>query len=268
MSKFLLSIRRTEAFQKAKNKVLFFNKGIQYFINPYSEKVGSSPIFIFNHIPKCGGTSFNLILRNWFYLKKDYSPHEIIFRDEKRLEEEFEKFENFSPDLKTLKPWVILAGHYHNSRFRLSRRFPDIYENQKVKLITFVRDPLSHHLSMYKFGKKKGHDFVKGLSLSDYLKKDSNFLATTLECTLENYKSRIDGYFFAGIVEEYEESLKQLSSKLGKAMVEKIPIENQTNSNTLYVSLSEEEINLFKESNKLDYLIYDYCLTKLQNKVA
>lgn len=268
MKGLFLKLRRTNTFQALKGLVLYQRKKIEHFLNPYPKEVGENPIFIFNHIPKCGGTSFNLILRNWFYLKKDYSPHEIKFRDEKRLEEEFEKFESFSHDLKTLKPWVILAGHYHNSRFRLSKRFPDIYENQKVKLITFVRDPLAHHLSMYKFGKKKGHDFVKGLSLSDYLKKDSNFLAATIECTLENYKSRIDGYFFAGIVEEYEESLKQLSSKLGKAMVEKIPIENQTNSNTLYVSLSEEEINLFKESNKLDYLIYDYCLTKIQNKVA
>lgn len=131
-------------------------------------------------------------------------------------------------------------------------------------MITFVRDSLAHHLSMYKFGKKMGHDFVKGLSLSDYLKKDLNFFASALECTIENYKSRIDNYFFVGIVEEYKESMQLLSMKLGKPEVRKIPFENRSYSNSLLDSLSKEEIKWFKENNELDYLIYDYCL-KISN---
>lgn len=202
----------------------------------------------------------NIVLRSWFYLKMDYEPNEIKNPDPNNLVIESNKFEEAAPDLNKIKPWEILAGHYHHPRFSLSKRFPGIYEAQNVKLITFIRDPLSHHLSMYKFGKKMGHDFAKNLSLSDYMNKDINFFARALECTIENYKSRIDSYFFVGIVEEYNKSMQLLSKKISKPDIKKIPFENRSYSNSLLESLSKEEINSFKENNKLDYLIYDYCL--------
>ncbi|WP_268035828.1 sulfotransferase family 2 domain-containing protein [Algoriphagus sp. PAP.12] len=258
MAKRFLKIRRSKPYQYLKDKFLYVRAYVRWKLNPYPKDIGDNPIFVFNHIPKCGGTSLNIVLRKWFILRKDYSPHELKFPDPEKLEIEFSKFENSPPKLSEIKPWEILGGHYHNSKLRLSKRFPEIYENPGLKLITFIREPLEHHLSMYKYGKKRGHDFVKNLSLSQYLENDCNFLAGALECNLENYKSRIDEYFFIGTLEEFQYSMERLARKLGKTELETIPFENQTNSKTLFNSLSEDEIIKFKKNNILDYLIYEY----------
>lgn len=263
-----LTLRRSKFYQNLKNIFLYWNSFCIYQWNSYPSNLGQKPIFIFNHIPKCAGTSFNQVLRAWFYLKMDYEPNEIQYPNANELVIESNTFEKAAPDLNRKRPWEIVAGHYHHSRFNLSKRFPGIYENPKVKLITFVRHPLAHHLSMYKFGKKNGHEFVRGLQLSDYMRNDTNFLARALECTLENYKTRIDTYFFVGIVEEYKESVKKLANKLGKLEPKKISILNKTYSHSLYKSLSEEEITLFEKNNKLDYMIYSYCLSKFQSDMA
>lgn len=261
-------IRKTKLYQFLKNIFLYIRAVANFLLKTSKPKYIDYSIFIFNHIPKCAGTSFNQTLRSWFYLKMDYEPNEIQYPNANELMIKSNKFEKSALDLNNLKPWEIVAGHYHHSRFSLSKRFPGIYENPKVRLITFVRHPLAHHLSMYKFGKKNGHEFVRGLQLSDYMRKDTNFLARALECTLENYKTRIDTYFFVGIVEEYKESVKKLANKLGKPEPKKISILNKTYSHSFYKSLSEEEITLFEKNNKLDYMIYSYCLSKFQSDMA
>lgn len=108
---------------------MFLRAFIKNKLNPFPKELGENPIFIFKNIPKCGGTSFNVILRTWFYLIKDYSPDDIQFPDKNNLSIELDNFERSVPRLNKVKPWKILAGHYHHPRFSLSKRFPGIYEN-------------------------------------------------------------------------------------------------------------------------------------------
>ncbi|EAZ82440.1 sulfotransferase family 2 domain-containing protein [Algoriphagus machipongonensis] len=260
-----LFIRKSKPYQYLKDKFLYGRAYIQYKLNPYPEEVGENPIFIFNHIPKCGGTSLVLILGKWFYLRKDYSPLDIKYPNRNDFLDAYENFKNSQPEIFYLKPWEIIVGHYYISEIRLSERFPGIYNNLNVNKITFVRDPLSHHLSLFKFGKERGHNFVKGMELTDYLHEDSNYMAKSLECTQENYKSIIDSYFFVGIVERYDDSIKVLSKLLGKDQRIDIPNKNTTNSKSLYQNLSKEDIDLFKINNSLDYNIYNYCNSIFNN---
>ena len=32
----------------------------------------SGPVLVFNHIPKCGGSSLRLVLRHWYWVVKEY----------------------------------------------------------------------------------------------------------------------------------------------------------------------------------------------------
>lgn len=231
-------------------------------MNPYPKEVGENPIFVFNHIPKCGGTSLNIVLRKWFHLVRDYPPHDLQFPDPEELEKAQVEFETNPPTIEKLKPFQILAGHYHNPRNRLAIRLKEKSLNEKLKKITFLREPLSHRLSLYKFGVKRGHKWVNGFSLNDYLKSESNFFAKVLECDEENYQEVLNSYFFVGILEENEQSINRLGKLIGRKVLFKIPHVNQTNSNTEMEKLDQEEIEQFKKMNELDYKIYNYINLK------
>lgn len=46
-----------------------------------------SPIYIFHHIPKCGGSSIRMILNEWFVVKSDYrNGRTFQFPEESELE--------------------------------------------------------------------------------------------------------------------------------------------------------------------------------------
>lgn len=263
MPRRFLFIRGSQPYQYLKDKFLYVRSFIQYKLNSYPKEVGDNPIFIFNHIPKCGGTSLNIVLRKWFLIKRDYAPSELKNNDSKVLESLFLKFDQKTPELNKMKPWELIAGHYHLPRFSLERRISDIYSNPNVKSITFLREPLEQRISMYNYATEKGHPFVKGLSLEDYIFIDKNFIATTLNCNEENYKDILGKYFFVGILEKYDFSVKKLANKLGKNKPEIIPKVNVSNQPIENNLLPKEKVLEFNKLNNLDYLIYNYTLENL-----
>ncbi|NVJ86801.1 MAG: sulfotransferase family 2 domain-containing protein [Algoriphagus sp.] len=260
-----LKLRRSKPYQYLKDKFLYGRAYIQYKLNPYPEEVGENPIFIFNHIPKCGGTSLNIVLRKWFHLVKDYPPHEFEFNSKEGFEIALSEFEKNVPNYSKIRPFEIIAGHFFNGRFNLSKRFPEVFRSSRVYLITFIREPLHQRISLFKYGKKRSHTYVQGFTLSDYIFKEMNFIAQILECDENNYKERVDSYFFVGLMEEYNRSLVQLSKKMNRKMILDIPHVNSSNSKTEISTLSEDEITKFKNYNKLDYQIYNYVRSKFDD---
>lgn len=146
---------------------MYLKAYINYILNPYPDQVGKRPIFIFNHIPKCGGTSLNIVLRKWFHLVRDYPPHDLQYPDPKDWDKAQVECEKDLPKLNQLKPYQILAGHYYHPRNRFSIRLKINPVNEKLKKITFLREPLAHRLSLYKFGVKRGHNWVNGFTLNE-----------------------------------------------------------------------------------------------------
>lgn len=238
---------------------------IEWKLKPYPVELGKYPIFIFNHIPKCGGTSLNIVLRNWFHLVRDYPPHDLQYPDPKDWDIAQSNFEKDPPKLNQLKPYQILAGHYHHPRNRFSIRLNINPTNKNFKKITFLREPLAHRLSLYKFGVKRGHNWVNGFTLNEYIKSESNFFAKVLECDDDNYQQVLDSYFFVGILEENEKSIQKLSKAIGRKVSFKIPHVNQTDSKTEFGKLNQLEIDQFKKVNELDYKIYQYALEAFNN---
>lgn len=263
MAKKFLKIRRSKPYQYLKDKYLYSRAYFHYKLNPYPAEVGENPIFIFNHIPKCGGTSLNIVLRKWFYLVRDYPPHDLQYPDPEDWEKAQTHYENNPPNLANLKPFQILAGHYHHSRNRFTKRIGNSISSQSFKCVTFLRDPLSHRLSLYKFGVRKGHNWVNGYTLNEYIKSETNFFARVLECDETNYKEILRSYFFVGILEKNKSSIDKLGKLIGRSVNFEIPHVNQTNSITELDKLSQKEIDDFKIANDLDYKIYQFALERL-----
>lgn len=245
-----------------RNKLRFIKCWLRYLVNPYPVEFSKSPVFIFNHIPKCAGTSFKHVLRNWFYIVYDYAPNEGDFLNKEEYSNSFQFYLDNSKNIKKCKPWVILVGHYHVSEFSLRSRYPTVFLEDRYKLITFVRDPLKQKISMYFFSKKMNYSFVEGYSLEDFLLLYPNLLAASLGCTIENFKVVLNRYFFIGVVEKYEYSISQLAKKLNRKTPLSIPKSNISKKVHESIPIDKEFLLRFSELNKLDYLIYDYIIER------
>jgi len=211
-----LFIRKSTFYQNVKAKYLEVRPIFRYYFNKKNRNklLGNDPIFIYSHIPKCERTSFLGILREMFRLINDYPPQAFYYNKEEEGKKELVLFEFNAPDYLNLKPYQVLAGHYFSPRFSLSKRYPKVFQNNRVKLITFLRDPLSCRISLYSYGHKKGHIYAIGYSLEEFLLKESNNIASFLQCDYDNYKQRLEYYFFVGIMEKYSESIQILSQRL------------------------------------------------------
>lgn len=255
-------IRTSSPYLFLKEKYFYINAFTRWKINGFSKEVGVKPVFVFNHIPKCAGVSLLNLFKNWFHIIRDYSPSELKIRDEFQLEKFNKDFEKNIPNLQRTKPWQMIAGHYHLPRFSLMRRIPEIYLNENVRAITFLRDPLSQRISMYYYAKKQGHPFINGFTLHDYLMEDKNFISNTLYCNEKNYKEIIDSYFFVGVLEKFDVSIEKLLRKIGIKSKYKLPKLNVNRKSEGMRGLGEVEIEKFRKNNQLDYMIYNYVLLK------
>ena len=213
-----------------------------------------SPVYVFHHIPRCGGSSVNEVLASWFITIKDYRSGWTMDYPEK-------------VNIERLRSAHCLCGHFELDGYHLHQRYPGILGSDRFRLFTFVREPLQVQLSLYRYEKKQKVCTVG--SIEDRLSARPNYVADRLPATQENYKEIIDRYFFVGILEEGQASLDLLARILGKPR-KKLPWANRTrkDSGCDEVNLSEELIGKFREENVLDYLIYEYCVEKFRKNLA
>lgn len=260
-----LKLRRSKPYKKLKILIFSVRAYLLNKIFPFSREIPKDPIFIFNHIPKCGGSSLKKVLEKKFRFYPEYPPHEFHFKDPEILESKILEFKNNRINHHRIKPWQLISGHYQNEGYKITQRFPDLYTNPRIQLITFLRDPLLHRLSMYVYSKKKDLAFVRNLEIKDYVFKEINFYGKALDCNIVNYKEVMDNYFFIGITEQYKESLSQMKNLLNLVTDSNPPHVNITNSISNINLFTEEDISQFKSLNQLDYCIYNYGI-ELLNK--
>ncbi len=213
---------------------------------PFSQK---NPIYVFHHIPKCGGTSLIQILNKWFIVVHDYRKD---WSDSHR-----------SPiNNKKLRSTHCLASHWELPGVYLKERYLEVFYNDRYKVFTFLRDPLEHSLSLYCYEKENNQTDIT--DIEEHFTIRPNYIATILNADEKNYKEAIDRYFFVGILEKMDKSIKILSNLIRKnhyklPWINKTKLDSKTNSD----KLSKSKIDKFKEINNVDYLIYNYTLKKL-----
>ena len=204
-------------------------------------------------MPKCGGTSLIQILNRWFIVVRDYRK-------------DWSSKHSSSINIRKLRSIHCLSGHWELPGIYLGERYPEVFSNARYKVFTFLRDPLKHSLSLYRYEMENDQTDIK--DIEEHFKIRPNYIATILNANEENYKQILDRYFFIGIVEDMDKSITILSRLIEKKYY-KIPWINRTDlsSGTNYDTLSRSTIDLFKEINKVDYLIYDYAYEKLKKQI-
>lgn len=228
----------------------------QMFRRPLHALAPGSPVYVFHHIPKCGGTSVNTVLDDWFSTVKDY-------RD---------GWTTNYPDrvaLSRLRSCHCLCGHFELDGYYLHQRYPDVFLSGRYRVFTFVRDPLQLQLSLFRY--ERSHDQAKTNHLDEYLSLRTNYLAQRFPATPDNYQAVIDRYFFVGILEEGQASVDLLASMIGKRS-RPLPWVNKSReefgNDGGAGEVSPDVATAFKNRNALDYLIYDYCLEKFNRARA
>lgn len=209
--------------------------------------------YIFHHLPKCGGTSALDALTNWFICIKDYPPP---WGDEDKPQA-YQRFCQNPKNLEKLHHYHILCGHYHVRGSFLFERYPQCLQEDRYRLITFLRDPLQVQLSLHYY-ELRNQRIDSQMSLEKHLLERSNYLASVIPCDPSNYQEILNRYFFIGLVEEFQESFDRLADLLDKPRI-KLDVLNQ--SPRKEKKLSKEFLSEFKELNQLDYQIYSYAKT-------
>lgn len=213
-------------------------------------QTNAPPVFVFHHIPKCGGTSILAALSNWFTIVADYGSGWTGYYPDKK-------------NIALLGPSHCLCGHFEVEGNYLHQRYPEVFISDKYRVITFVRDPLQVKMSLYRYEIKNNVSNAK--SLEDHLFTRPNYMAERFCATQSDYMEIIDKYDFIGILEEGQASLDLLARITGKTRLE-LPWENRTaeNAKSATAELSDDCINRFRQENELDYLIYEYCTEKFR----
>ena len=193
-------------------------------------------------------------LSNWFDLQTDYR----------------EGFD--APDLPRININQMvnthcIVGHFGDQTYFLDVRYPEIFSSffarHKYRCFTFIREPLAMRCSLYRHQKQK-NDQAKELSLFEHLCYKDNYTAAILNVNEENYRKRLDQYFFVATADDLQMSFDLLATLIKKPK-QQLSLVNTSNlePNMVQSALTKEQVLEFKRRNNLDYLIYDYAKTRM-----
>ena len=191
------------------------------------------------------------IINHWFVVIMDYRKGHAVNYAKK-------------VNLKRLRSGHCLCGHFELDGYFLHQRYPEVFVSERYKVFSFVRDPLQLSLSLYRYLKDSG--LIKDIDIETHLFSRQNILAKSFCVTEDNYKEGLDKYIFIGVLEKGQLSMDLLARLIDKKSM-KIPHENISSQRreSQLENLSEVVQKRFYEENKLDYLVYDHCLEKLDS---
>lgn len=210
-------------------------------------------MILFTHIEKCAGTSFNEMLSltylRYFHITKNHYGGNDLRND--LTQKEFKRLMSYYPS--------IIGGH--SVRPYLSF----FSNNQTIKKITFLRNPIERYMSQY------NHDHERGFSPDiDYFINRSyteNFMVNKLagENNYDKALTHLNTFFFVGDADRYLKSLQALSDKLQTPFYGFCNKKNVRSNNETYLrfeDLNESQKMKIYEKNKLDIKLYETCILK------
>lgn len=215
-------------------------------------------LIIFMHIPKTGG----LTLRN--IIDQQYTKGEI-----------FKFSRNGGKEIPTNRmDFTKIRCLYGHNRFGIHEQIavPTTY-------ITMLRNPINRVISTYYFilarPQNRLHQKVKNLTLEEFVTsedKDINipvsnhqtrFLSGTQVPNIEKALNNMEESFkMVGITEMYNESVFLMKQELGWGNID-YQKKNVSKNRPKHEEIPESVIELIKEKNKLDYILYDTAKANL-----
>ena len=167
--------------------------------------------------------------------------------------------------IKYLHSKACLCGHFGHNGYMIDQRYPSVFNSfrarHRYRVFSFLREPLKMRCSLYRH--QIQNDINVTATLPESIMEFSNYYSRIIGVNEENYKNKLDQYFFIGIQEELQLSFDALAKLLKKPKLE-LPVINTTEK---YVtnsveSLNDQQIQEFKKENLLDYQIYNYVQEK------
>lgn len=220
---------------------------------------------IFDHIPKCAGTTVYTFLRNYY-------PSRLIFGTSVTIEN-VNKFRNYS---KTKR------NHYKFVTGHLANLLVDYVEQETIAVVVF-RDPIDRIVSHYYYVKRRENHFLNkqvfindNISLKDYCSKIDNeqirnfyvkrysgmkdediqnFPEKAVELAFDNISKKYDLVGFQDNIPEFMDKLIE-KINLPKGSYEN-KLVNSTQNRMSMAEMDVETSNAIKKYNSLDISLYD-----------
>lgn len=216
-------------------------------------------IYIFQHLPKCGGNSFFKSCESWFAHPRigDYAGS---YPSKERIAE----FAKTRVNLDELPPNTLVHGHFVRYGIRPHERYGDYIAQRKCQVMSIVRDPLERAISDYFHRARKGKPCEE--NLADFIAQWKNPMAKQLGClNVPDRAAWLDKYLFISVCDQMQLSLDVLAAKLGKPRIDAKQL-NQSPRDTY--ELTPDDIARFGTRNVIDYAIFDYASARLRREAA
>ena len=214
-------------------------------------------VYLYHHLPKCGGVSFIRTCEKWFPPRRERLGS---YPDAERIAE----FARTRLDFDELPPNCFIHGHLVRPGIRPFERYGDYIAAGKMRLVTIVREPLERQISAYYYRQKGGRPWPE--PLEKWLSTGRNQLSKYLQITAENLRERLDAYFVVGTTESLQLTADILAAKTGNPRLE-VPHLN-TAPRAEEAVVDEAVRQKFAQANALDYAIHRYAVERLQREAA
>jgi hypothetical protein len=233
--------------------------------------LGHQTKFLFDHLPKTGGTAWRTVLEEIFG-RENVTPH---------LEGRSEVWA-----IQRYSESRVISGHF-------LALLPTNTRNDGRVHHTLLRHPVDRAVSEYFYWRHHAHhgvadrlgEWAQRFDICDFFRarEDSNETAATNFCT-KHFASRItrdlknreqllptavqslEKYDFVGIYEFLHDSVDMFCWQFGLSGVQRVPRINETQSRLSLAQLDTHTLRILAEMNDLDIRLYEHAQTKFEAK--
>lgn len=213
------------------------------------------PVYIYQHVPKCGGTSFRSACARFFTEIHEVPP-------KKDDPEAWESFQRNKVDFSTLPTDTIVTGHLIHDGLRPRERYAQEIAGGGVHVITVLREPLSRMISGYTYALQLGKNLP--VTLDQRLRKAKNPMSRYLGFDGQDAGAFVKSFFLVGLTEHLQTTIDLLANAVGKETVE-VPRVNVTKERAK-PEIAEETVTVFRANNARDYELYETAVRIFQER--
>lgn len=219
---------------------------------------------LFDHLPKCGGSTLNA------YLEKHY-PGEKIFSTDGLGPSKSVKFFKSLPE-KTRHQYCLIKGHGANELLD--------YADHSCLKVTVLRDPVERIISHYYYAKRKPNHYLyskiheSSMSLRDYASSDlsgelrnwytTHFSGMPVDIAEENPETSVSKaadtllkcYDVVGLLEDFSAFIKRLRKEANLIYKYDNNRVNVTENRLSIEDIPQSTIRKIEEVNHLDIALY------------
>ncbi len=208
----------------------------------------TTPIYIFNHIPRTAGGAVLSAFAAEFEVVYDYLPRE---------RSRFARWLATPVRLDQVAPGSLVAGHYTATGARLHERYPQTSDASRFRLITFLRRPHSWCAShLHYFGANATRQAVRAHGA------ETGVFGRTLGALPDDPGEVLAGYWYVGLTEYAQTEINHLLARLGRPP--RTLEQTNRSSRTTLSAKDKEFVRIYDQRATSDHQMYNAVLAGRQ----